>query len=226
VENFSSGYQVERVQAEVVGVVANVPHDRPDRAHAGTIYLPLGQQAAWSVALALRTRVPPKTIMEPVMRTVARLDPELPAYDARSMADVVNATFALTDLAVSLVTGFAVLALAVSAAGLFGLIAYIVRATGGEQAVRLACGASPGRLLGAQLRTGAVIAVAGIVPGLALALAATQLLDGLLVEVHASDPGTLAGAAGLVFAVATLSSLGAAIGVLRIDPARLLRTPS
>ncbi len=224
VEDFTEGYRVTRVQAEVVGVVPAVPHDRPDGSHEGTIYLPLTQQPAWSVAVAMRTSLPPESVMEPARQAVARLDPELPAYDARSMEDVVRATFALADLALSLVAGFALLALVVSAAGLFGLIAYVVRATGRDQAVRMACGASPGRLLGAQVRTGLALAGVGVLIGVMLALPGLRLLEGMLVGVGARDPVTIAGASAVVLVTALVSTLWAAVGILRIEPGRLLRS--
>ena len=224
VEDFTDGYRVARVQAAVVGVVSSVPHDRPDRSAQGTIYLPLAQQPTWSVAFAMRTNVSSATVMESARRVLARLDPELPAYDARSMEDMVSSTFALTDLALSLVAGFGLLALVVSAAGLFGLIAYIVRATWRDQAVRMACGASPGRLLGAQLWTGLGLAGTGVVIGAALAWPALRLLEGLVIGVSARDPITVAGATGVVLATAAVSTLCAALGVLRIEPGNLLRS--
>ncbi len=224
VENFASGYRVERVQAEVVGVVSAVPNDRPDRMHEGAIYLPLSQHPTWSIAVAMRSRVAAAAVMESARRVIAQLDPDLPPYDARSMADVVRSTFALTDLALSLVAGFALLALVVSAAGLFGLIGYIVRTTGRDQAVRLACGASPRRLLRAQLRSGLVVAGGGVALGMVLALPGVRLLDSLLVGVGAHDLVTLAAAAAVVLVTATGSTLCAAVGVLRIEPSRLLRS--
>lgn len=224
VEDFSEGYRVQRVQAEIVGVVSAVPHDRPDRSHGGTIYLPLAQQPTWSVAIAMSTSVPPATLIEPARQSVAALDPELPIYEGRTMEDLVRATFALTDLVLALVAAFAVLALLVSAAGLFGLIAYIVRATGREQAVRMACGASPAHLLRAQVGTGLGLAVAGVMIGLVLAWPTSLVVEGLLVGVSPSDPLALVGGAGVVLVTAAVSTLCAALAVLRIQPATLLRS--
>ena len=196
---------MQRVQAEIVGVVSAVPHDRPDRSHGGTIYLPLAQQPTWSVAIAMSTSVPPATLIEPARQSVAALDPELPIYEGRTMEDLVRATFALTDLVLALVAAFAVLALLVSAAGLFGLIAYIVRATGREQAVRMACGASPAYLLRAQVGTGLGLAVAGVMIGLVLAWPTSLVVEGLLVGVSPSDPLALVGGAGVVLVTAAVA---------------------
>ncbi|HEU4524574.1 MAG TPA: ABC transporter permease [Gemmatimonadales bacterium] len=225
VEDFTEGYRVRRVHAEIVGVVSPVAHERPDAAHQGTIYLPLAQWPTWSVAVAMRTSVPPASVVEPARRALAQLDPELPAYDTRLMEEVVRSTFAHTDLALSLVAGFALLALIVAAAGLFGLIACVVRATARDQAVRMACGASPGRLLRAQLGSGLAIASAGVAVGLVLAWPAMEALASTLPGVSATNPIALAGAAGLVLATAAATTLFAAVGVLRIEPGRLLRSP-
>ena len=222
VENFTAGYRVERIQAEVIGVVSAVPNDRPDRRDEGAIYLPLAQHPAWSVAVAMRTSLPATTVMESARRVLAELDPDLPAYDDRPMEDVVRSTFALTDLALSLVAGFALVALAVSAAGLFGLIAYVVRTTGRDQAVRMACGASPGMLLGAQVRDGLAVTAAGIAAGLLLAVPGVRVVEGFLVGVVAHDPVTLVLAAGVVTGTALVSTVWAAVGVLGVQPGRLL----
>jgi putative ABC transport system permease protein len=154
---------------------------------------------------------------------IAKIDPDLPLYEARPMADVVRSTFALTDLALALVAAFATLALLVSAAGLYSLVAYIVRTTAREQAVRMACGASPHRLVGEQLRAAFMLAVLGLGVGGILTLPSARLIENLLVGVPASDPLALAGAAVLVLVVTLLSTLAAASGLLRIEPARLLR---
>jgi putative ABC transport system permease protein len=224
VEDFSEGYRVRRVQAEIVGVVSTVPHDRPDRVHQGTIYLPLAQHPTWSVAVAIRTSVPPESVVESARRAVARLDPALPIYETRSMKDVVRSTFALTDLVLSLVAGFALLALVVSASGLFGLISYIVRTTGRDLAVHMACGASPGRLLRTQVSTGLGLALAGVTIGAGLAWPARMVLEGLLVGVTAWDPVALAAGTGVVLVTAVASTLCAAVGVLRVEPVVLLRS--
>jgi putative ABC transport system permease protein len=224
VEDFTGGYRVERAEAEVVGVVATVAHDRPDLPAGGTIYLPMKQQPVWSAAFAVRTRVPPEAVMAQVRGILRRLDPDLPAYEARPMAEIVRSTFALTDLALSLVAAFALLALIVAAAGLYGLIGYIVRATSREEAIRMACGASPGRLLRAHLRTGLALAGAGVAVGALLTVPAAWVVEDLLVGVRATDPVTLGVAAAFVLAVAALSTLGAALRVLRTEPGQLLRS--
>jgi putative ABC transport system permease protein len=223
VENFREGYRVERVSAEVVGVVSAVPHDRPDRTTEGTIYVAAGQHPTWSMAIAVRSGLPPDRLMASARSVVGRLDADLPLYDARPMSDLVRSTFALTELALALVAGFAGLALVISAAGLYSLIAYVVRTTAREQAVRMACGASPRRLVGEQLAVSLALAALGIGLGGLLALPSARLMEGLLVGVSASDGLTIAAAAALVLVVAIASTLAAAVGLLRIEPARLLR---
>ena len=59
--------------------------------------------------------------------------------------------------------------------------------------------------------------------GVVLAWPARSVVEGLLVGVSASDPFALAAGAGVVLITATVSTLGAAVGVLRIEPGRLLR---
>jgi putative ABC transport system permease protein len=92
-----------------------------------------------------------------------------------------------------------------------------------EIGVRMALGARRGEVVRMVVRQGLGIALAGIVVGLACALALTRFMAGLLYDVQPTDPMTfMAVTAGLV-ATALLASCGPAFTAAHVDPVIALR---
>jgi hypothetical protein len=71
--------------------------------------------------------------------------------------------------------------------------------------------------------TGLGLAATGVIIGLGMAWPARAVMEGLLVGVSASDPVALAAGAGIVLVTAGVSTLCASAGLLRVQPAMLLR---
>lgn len=90
-------------------------------------------------------------------------------------------------------------------------------------ALRLALGAARLQVVRQVLFKGLRVSVFGGVSGVLLAAAFARVLRGMLFGVSASDPATLAGAFGIVLAVATIASSLPAVRASRFDPMRILR---
>ena len=101
------------------------------------------------------------------------------------------------------------------------MTAYSVSQRTQEIGVRMALGARGGAVLRMVMKEGAVLAVAGI--GLGLALALTRLLTGLLFGVTASDPFTFAAVSLLLAGVSLAAAFLPARRATRIDPLIALR---
>ena len=122
-----------------------------------------------------------------------------------------------------LITAFAIVALVLAGVGLYGLVSYTVAQRVPEIGVRLALGATPaqvGRLIVGQ---GLTLVVAGIVAGLAGALAATRLLQGLLFSVSATDPVVYSALPALLLVIAAIACYVPARRAMRVDPVGALR---
>ena len=87
----------------------------------------------------------------------------------------------------------------------------------------MAIGATHAHVRRLVLREGVVLAAAGAVAGLALALATTRALRGLLYEIQPLDPVSLAGAAVALVAVSFAATWLPARRATRVDPVEVLR---
>ena len=117
----------------------------------------------------------------------------------------------------------AFLAVAIVLTGLYGLVSYIVSQRTAELGVRIALGAKPSSIFGMVLRQGLTLALIGTLAGVALSVATSRLLRGLLFAVGPTDPITLVCAALGMLAITAAACAGPAMRATRIDPIRCLR---
>ena len=119
------------------------------------------------------------------------------------------------------VLGAVALLLAIS--GLSGVIAYSVSQRTREIGIRMALGAQRKEVLEMVLWQGVKLTGAGILAGLAGALAVTRLLRSLLLGVHPLDPITFVAVPLLLVAVALLACWVPARRATKVDPMTALR---
>jgi putative ABC transport system permease protein len=104
------------------------------------------------------------------------------------------------------------------------VMALLVNQRTHELGIRLALGASPGKVLLMVLRQGLALVALGLVLGLAGALALRRVLSGLLFAVEPGDPLTWLAVSLVLAAVAALACFVPARRVTLIDPLRALRS--
>ena len=112
-------------------------------------------------------------------------------FDVETMSTIVGRRLAEPRLNATLLSIFAGLALTLAAVGVAGVMAYAVARRTSELAVRQALGASPRQAMAVVMSSGLKVSMAGIVAGLAGALALGQSLSGLLYGVAPRDLTTL-----------------------------------
>lgn len=122
-----------------------------------------------------------------------------------------------------LLFGFATLTLLLAASGVFAVISQSVAQRTRELAVRLAIGATPGRVLGMVLVRETKLIALGIGVGLVFTMALTRALFAELVRLNAVVPGTWVGALVFAGAVAALALTCATYRIIRLEPAAVLR---
>lgn len=224
-----SGCGTRTGNCQVVGVVSDaVFGSARDGAHP-TVYVPLAQSAGagppgrTSVTLSVRAGTgPPARLAPQVAAALARMDSAL-GFTQRRLQDDVDAALTQERLAARLAGFFGGLALLLSSGGLYGITAYSVSRRRVDMAVRLALGATRGRVIRGVLAWIGVLVGAGLAAGMGLSLWAGRFIAALLYGVQPYDLGVLAGSAGALAAVAAVSAWLPAFRGSRLDPAEALR---
>ena len=208
----------------VVGVVGRIKQDRLDGDSRIALYHPHTQYPTRAMNVTLRGAAGAASLGAAARDAVRGLDPELPVYGLRSMAERVDASLARRRFSTLLLGLFAALALLLGTIGTYGVMAYQVSRGTRELGIRLALGATPRRLLAFVLREGMGLALAGVAFGLAAALVLTRAMRSLLFEVGAADPLTFLSVPGVLLAAALVACYLPARRAAAVDPVTSLRS--
>ena len=188
-----------------------------------TIYMSSTWVILPTMNLLVRTAGDPDALAGELRQVSARLSPDRPFFDVRTMSAVIAGSVAEPRLQTVVVALFAGVGLLLAAVGAAGVVAYGVVQRTPELAVRGALGASPGRLLRHVLRRGVILCGAGVALGLLLAFALGAALQDLLYGVRADAPATYAATALTLLAAGTVACWLPARRATRINPNLALR---
>ena len=226
----------------IVGVVGNVKA----RSNAGfssglnaaasdtapAVFVPAAQASETAMRVAhrffdmkwaVRANGPTGPLEQQVREAVRSVAPTLPFVRFEPMTAVVAQDLDLQRLLSVLLGAFAVAAILLAGVGLYGLIAYAAAQRTREVGIRMALGATAGRVVATLVREGVATAGVGLAAGIAGALFASRVLQSLLFGVSPVDASTFA-AVGLAFAgVAAVAAFAPAIRAVRINPVEALR---
>jgi len=209
---------------EVVGVVANMKfRGFEETAPLPVAYFSLGQIKRTNQVLFVRAGAQAQSLEKTVREIVASVDPAQPVFDVRTMQARVEETWATHRLVSSLLAIFALLALGLATVGLYGVIAYTSLGRMREIGVRLALGAQRFQIRNLILSQGMKLFAAGVVLGLAGAIAFSQLLRSVLFEVQLGDLEIYSVVGGLLLGATLLASWLPARRAARLDPVITLR---
>jgi predicted permease len=209
---------------KVIGVLRDVKLTRLDGVPPPEVYVAQLQKSVWMFSVLARIHAGPGEVGRRIQSEVLALDPDLPAYNVRTLDSAVAASTAPLRFATSLMTGFGLLALVLAVVGLYGTLACGVSQRIREIGVRVALGAQSADIFGLVLRQGMKLTALGIVVGLLGDLALSRLIRGLLFGVEPADPLTFAVAPMLLVSVALVASWLPARRAARVDPMVALRT--
>lgn len=150
-------------------------------------------------------------------------DSKQPFSSFATMEDVKSGSMSTETFQMRLLSGLAGVGLLLAFAGIYGLIAYMVAERGREFGIRMALGASRGRILRHVLRQGAVLASAGVLLGTGAALALNRTLQDFVYGVSTVDPLTFIAVGVLLVATAGVASVVPAFRAVRLNPVEALR---
>jgi predicted permease len=207
---------------EIIGVVSDAKYRSLREPMTPTMYGMWGPSGD-PFQLVVRTSGRPESVIEPVRRALASLDPALPFTEINTMAEEVDASIAAERTTAALASIFGAVAAALAAVGIYGLLAYAVAQRRREIGIRMAIGARSTdivRMIGAQT---IAMAAAGIALGLGAAFVAAPWIRSLLYGIAPADPVSLASAGLLVILVSAAATAIPAARAARIEPAIALR---
>lgn len=216
--------QGDDLDSLIVGVVQDAKYSEVKRAIPPQFFRPYRQDdSIGAVAFYVRTSTLPESLMDPIRRTVSRLDANLPVEELKLMDTQVRENVFLDRFITTLSSAFATLATLLAAVGLYGVLAYTIAQRTREFGLRMALGADPGRVRRMVLERVGWMTLVGGIAGLAAALAIGRLARSLLFELEGHDPTVLVGSVVLLTLVSLGAGLVPAIRASRIDPMRALR---
>jgi putative ABC transport system permease protein len=213
---------------EVVGIVANLHDAALSQAPEPDLYVPVDQtpEMIWpliqrSLVIVLRATNPgadPEVLVRPLKRAVTQVDPSLPVAEAKSMNAFRVESLATARMNTLLLTLLGGIALVLAMVGIYGVVSYFVSQRTHEIGIRMALGATPGRIWQFVVKRGLTPITLGVVVGFGLSALTTAVLRGQLYRVSGHDPITFAAVGATLFAVGLVATYVPARRAMRVAP--------
>ena len=209
---------------EIVGIVGDVKQSFEAESKA-EMFVPYAQfpdpllaGMYLNVALVVRTAGEPEPVAPSIRSALREIDRAQPLVNMRTMKGTMAGTVAQPRLQMTLLMAFASIAVALATVGVYGVMAYTVSQRTPEIGVRIAVGATPGKVVAMVVLQGARLALLGVALGLIAAALAAGTVQSLLFEVKGLDPLTFTVAPVLLGIAALLASYIPARRASRVSP--------
>jgi predicted permease len=208
----------------IVGVAGDVLNRRLNEPPQPILYQALDQSSDLSLALLVRTRGATPDLGASIAREIRAVDPDLPVYSVRTMAEVIGAALAQRQFLMRLVVAFGIIATALALIGVYGVMAYSMSQRTREIGIRMAIGAREIDMSLMIIRQGMTLTIAGALIGGAASLGLSRFVRSQLFGVEPSDPVTMVSVFVLMTVVAVAAGYLPARRAARVDPTVALRS--
>jgi ABC-type antimicrobial peptide transport system permease subunit len=151
------------------------------------------------------------------------VDAQQPISTPHSLNSVVAERTARSQFNLVMMSLFAAIAALLAAIGIDGVVSYQVARRARELGIRMALGATRSHILRIVIAQAMAPVAAGLIAGMAAALALSRLMQSMLFGVTPHDPATITAIPIALAAVALLSCLIPAQRAAKIDPTVALR---
>jgi len=207
----------------VVGVARDFAFGSLSRPAAGVV-VTVARQSAWGLEPRFVIRSAQSAVpVEAIRSTLLAAFPDARSLKVEAGREVIVVDLGRQRLGAWFFSGFGLTAFVLGNGGMFGLVAYSVESRKREFSLRMALGATPGRLVRTAMASALVPVSVGLVGGLVLAAVITQLFASFLVGLGAVDPLTYSMTAVTILTSAALASLTAAWPLRKVAPAESLK---
>ena len=210
---------------EVIGVVPDIGYSNLKGEAGPVMYYTFLQGPTGRAQMVLHVRFAGEAdrIIAQVRSEAAAVDPNLPAFEIRTLETEVDAALIRERLLALLSTCFGGLAVLLAVVGLYGVMTYTVARRTNEIGIRMALGASRARVLRLVLGETLRVTGLGMLAGVPITLWAARLIGSFLYRVTASDPAVLLLAVAFLLTTAMIAGYLPARRASRTDPMAALR---
>jgi len=209
---------------EIIGVVGDTPNVGLHEPPAPSIYVPYTLMLSDTQNVILRTRRDSLAMTRSIREAVRTVDPNQPVNWVRTAEDALaDAGWARERFVTLLLLGFAVFALILAVVGLYSVVSYSVSCRFKEFSIRMALGASRGRIVNAAVQPAVLAIVAGLFAGLILSVGLNKVVAQWSIG-NLNDPVVLVAVSLVLFVVTMMSAAIPANRAASIQPADALRT--
>ncbi len=207
---------------DVIAVAGDIPVSSVNEPRRALVYRPHTRHFEYfRTDVAIRFDGDPAAAVRAIRDELRRMDPALPVFDVRTLAQVVDREIGVQRRLTGVIASFGLAALLLATLGLYGVIAYTVAGRTHEIGVRVALGADAGDVIRLFLRDGLRLTALGLAAGLAAAI--TRFVASLVFDVRPLDPATIAVTAATLSLAAALAAYLPARRAARVDPMQALR---
>jgi predicted permease len=214
----------QTLDIRIVGLVKDAKYSEVKGEVPPLYFRPILQsERIGSLTFYVRTAIDPEAFLGNVPQTVARVDPNLPVDEIRTLPQQIRENIFLDRLITIMSASFALLATILAAIGLYGVLAYTVAQRTREIGLRMALGAAPSRVRAMVLGQVSRMTIVGGILGLSAAWWLSRLAQSLLYQMSGSDPIVLMGSAAALALVALAAGFVPALKASRVEPMRALR---
>ncbi len=212
------------LDTEIIGIVRDAKYNSVKDEIPAMFFTPWRQGTRiGSLTFYVRAGGEPEQVMRAIQPLIARVDPNLPIENLKSLGQQVKENIFLDRIIGTLSAAFAGLATLLAAVGLYGVLAYTVERRTREIGVRMALGADGRRVRGMVLRQVAIMMLIGGIVGLAGAWGLGRVMGSVLYQVDGADPIVFTAAVIVLTLFALAAGYIPALRASRVDPLNALR---
>jgi predicted permease len=223
-----------KAPVQIVGVTENTQEFGPNEVPFDVLYVPFSQEPDRGATIVVSSSLPRGATLGAIRDAAYSLDKDQPFYDIKTVDQLIGDSLRGSQFDLILVSCLALVALALVSVGIFGTVAFFVQQRTQEFGIRFALGATPGHVLWQAISRTYVMGLAGLLSGVAVALAVGRILgsslflvphehNGMLYGVKIYDPLSMSIASALLLVVLFLASFIPARRAMRVDPMVALR---
>ncbi len=160
----------------------------------------------------------------PAIRAVVHdMNAAIPPVDISNVANDMAKSLAARRFTMLMLVVFTGIAVLLASVGLYGVMAYSVAQRSREIGIRIALGATTGRVARGVVARGAALGVVGVLLGLVAASWGTTLLSNMLSGVTQRDPMSFGAAAAVLLLTALVACVAPTMRAARVDPMVAMR---